>query len=151
MLKFVHENTTSYSTEEVRDIQSIVIALSSRVFIPRISFGGRSPETEYGTRSSTVVLFGRERPDQKEGPVAVFAEKIWYGPRDEVTRSRVEYGPESVEGLVWWQGRAGQDKSQWRLIQGAELEKLVHTAKEIQSQVENLAAHVDPSQCRSWP
>ena len=61
----------------------------------------------------------------------------------------VGYGPESVEGLVWWQGRVGHDKSRWRQIQGVELEKLVHTVTEIQAQVENSTAHVDSSQCRS--
>ncbi|KAG0043349.1 hypothetical protein BGZ83_011521 [Gryganskiella cystojenkinii] len=141
MLKVLRENTLAFSIEETRDVQSMVMALRSRVFVPKISFGNMGgPQTEYGTRSSTVVLFGRERPDQEHGPVAVFVEKIWYGPRDETTGERVEYSPESVEGLVWWQGRVGQDKSHWQQIQGVELEMLIRTALQIQAEVQTSVA-----------
>ncbi|KAF9190934.1 hypothetical protein BGZ49_003589, partial [Haplosporangium sp. Z 27] len=101
-----------------------VLGLRERVFIPRITLG--SSGDGYGTRSSTVVLFGRDNR------LAVFVEKVWYGPIDEATGEPTEYAPDSVEGLVWWQGLIGQPRQKWRRIEGQELKDLIQSAKDAQ-------------------
>ncbi|GJJ76168.1 hypothetical protein EMPS_08527 [Entomortierella parvispora] len=134
MLTLLRTNTHPLTAEESKDPSSLVMALRRRVFIPRTAFGP-SVDMEYGTRSSAVVLFGREQ-EGVQGQVAVFVEKIWYGPRDETTGVRVEYAPDSTEGMVWWQGQVGQDQKHWRQIQGEELEALVQSARETQARAE---------------
>jgi len=134
MLTLLRTNTRPFVAEDSKDPLSMVMALRQRVFVPRTSFGP-GVHMEYGTRSSAVVLFGRER-EGVQGQVAVFVEKIWYGPRDETTGERLEYTPDSTDGLVWWQGQVGQDQKLWRQIQGEELEALVQSARETQARAE---------------
>ncbi|KAG0204369.1 hypothetical protein BGX28_003689 [Mortierella sp. GBA30] len=122
MLSVLRHNTSQFP-EGGLDLVDTFGALRERVFIPKIALG--KPDAEYGTRSSAVVLFGRH------SRLAVFVEKVWYGPRDESTGKRAEYAHDSVEGLVWWQGLVGQPKEEWRQIDGQELRDLVQAAREI--------------------
>ncbi|KAF9957366.1 hypothetical protein BGZ65_002108, partial [Modicella reniformis] len=78
--------------KEGQDLASIVIGLRERVFIPRIDF--EACGAEYGTRSSTVILFGRDNR------LVVFVEKDWYGPLDNSTRERNEFAPDSSDALL---------------------------------------------------
>lgn len=134
MLTLLKTTTRPFVAEDSKDAMAMTMALRQRVFIPRTYFGP-GVHMEYGTRSSTIVLFGRER-EGDQGQVAVFVEKIWYGPRDEATGERVEFTADSTDGLVWWQGQVGQDRKHWRLIQGEELEALVQSARETQASAE---------------
>ena len=127
MLTLLRTNTQPFSEEEITSLPRLAQGLRERVFIPRIGFGG--PAMEYGTRSSTIALFGRER--NGEASMAVFVEKVWYSNKDAVTGERTEYAPDSSEGLVWWQGRVGQPRQQWRHIVGDELEHLLNHARDI--------------------
>ncbi|KAF9340043.1 hypothetical protein BGZ91_003755 [Linnemannia elongata] len=127
MLTLLRTNTRPFSEEDIADLASLPLGLRERVFIPRIGLGGST--MEYGTRSSTIALFGREKDG--EAGVAVFVEKVWYSDRDAVTGERTEYAPDSSEGLVWWQGRVGQPRQQWRYIVGEELEQLLNHARDI--------------------
>ncbi|KAF9972583.1 hypothetical protein BGZ73_004284 [Actinomortierella ambigua] len=115
----------------------IYAALRERVFIPQVGVipiwgpgsgakGGLPPAShDYGTRSSTIVLFGRK------SNVAVYVEKVWYGEWDTELGHRPEYAADSAEGLVWWQGEIGQPPDTWKQIQGDELEQLLVLAKSI--------------------
>lgn len=103
----------------------LMTGLRERVFIPKIHMG--KPNCPYGTRSSTVVLFGRENN------IAVYAEKTWYGPVDPTTRVRPCYEANSADGLVWWQGTIGQSPREWTLIQGPALESMLKAARQLQS------------------
>ncbi|KAF9149003.1 hypothetical protein BG015_009220 [Linnemannia schmuckeri] len=125
MLTLLRTNTQPFSEEDSTNLLTLVQGLSKRVFIPRIGLGG--PTMEYGTRSSTIALFGRERDG--EAGVAVFVEKVWYSDKDVVTGERTEYAPDSSQGLVWWQGRVGQPRQQWRHVVGDELEHLLNHAR----------------------
>ncbi|KAF9427786.1 hypothetical protein BGZ94_004141 [Podila epigama] len=107
-------------------IPSLETFLREQVYIPKIHFG--HPDRPYGTRSSTIVLFGRE------SNIAVYAEKSWYGPLDKVTGARPEYSVESADGLVWWQGPIGQSPRTWKRIQGKELQDMLDAANRIPSQ-----------------
>lgn len=127
MLTLLRTNTQPFSEEDSTSLPRLVQGLRERVFIPRIAFGG--PAMEYGTRSSTIALFGRQRDG--EASVAVFVEKVWYSDKDIVTGERTEYAPDSSEGLVWWQGRVGEPRQQWRHIAGDELEHLLKHARDI--------------------
>ncbi|KAI7817021.1 hypothetical protein BC939DRAFT_467155 [Gamsiella multidivaricata] len=120
MLTLLRVNTKPYPKEGL-ELLSALMGLRERVFIPRITMG-----SEYGTRSSTVVLFGRD------SRLAVYVEKIWYGPIDETTGERVEFAADSAEGLIWWQGYVGQPKEEWKCIEGQELENLIRIAKGVQ-------------------
>lgn len=102
---------------------ALFAGLRERVFIPKIHMG--RPDQPYGTRSSTVVLFGRE------SNIAVYAEKAWYGPVDPVTKVRPHYEADSADGLVWWQGTIGQSPREWTLIQGDALESMLTAAREL--------------------
>jgi len=124
MLTLLRTTTRPFSEEEIADHTKLPHGLRERVFIPRIGLGGTA--MEYGTRSSTIALFGRE-----EGGVAVYAEKVWYSDEDVLTGERTEYAPDSAEGLVWWQGRVGQPRQQWRQLVGDELEHLLQSASDI--------------------
>ncbi|KFH69328.1 hypothetical protein MVEG_04142 [Podila verticillata NRRL 6337] len=104
-------------------ITGLLTGFRERVFIPKIHFG--KPDHPYGTRSSTVVLFGRE------SNIAVYAEKAWYGPVDPVTKARPLYEADSADGLVWWQGTIGQSPKEWSLIQGDALESMLKAAREL--------------------
>ncbi|KAF9098780.1 hypothetical protein BGX29_007434 [Mortierella sp. GBA35] len=130
MLTLLRTNTTPFSSLEKSSPQDLALGLRERVFIPRIGLGLGGPTMEYGTRSSTITLFGREQSQQTQG-VAVYVEKVWYSDRDPVTGERVEYAPDSSQGLVWWQGRVGQPRQQWRRIVGDELETLLQHARSI--------------------
>lgn len=127
MLTLLRTNTQPFSEEDRTSIPRLAQSLRERVFIPRIEFGG--PAMDYGTRSSTIALFGRERDG--EASVAVFVEKVWYSDRDVVTGEWTEYAPDSSDGLVWWQGRVGQPRQQWKHIVGDELELLLNHARNI--------------------
>ncbi|KAF9132501.1 1,3-beta-glucanosyltransferase [Mortierella sp. 14UC] len=129
MLTLLRTNTQPFPPEDLTSLPKMGLNLRERVFIPRINFGG--PNLEYGTRSSTIVLFGRERDGEGAGGVAVLVEKVWYGEKDAVTSKRTEYSPDSSEGLVWWQGRVGQPRQQWRRVLGEELEVLLAHARDI--------------------
>ncbi|KAK3827867.1 MAG: hypothetical protein J3Q66DRAFT_382749 [Benniella sp.] len=98
-----------------------VMGLRERVFIPRFDMG--SSKAEYGTRSSTVVLFGRENR------LGVYVEKIWYGPLDTKTGELQEFAPDSPDGLIWWQGLVGEPRDLWRKIEGEELATLLLKAQ----------------------
>lgn len=102
---------------------SLLTGFRERVFIPQIHFG--QPDHLYGTRSSTVVLFGRE------SNIAVYAEKTWYGPADPITKARPHYEADSADGLVWWQGTIGQSSREWSLIQGDALESMLKAARKL--------------------
>ncbi|KAG0247007.1 hypothetical protein BGX31_000038 [Mortierella sp. GBA43] len=100
--------------------------LQDRVFVPRTDlepFSVPHVKGEYGTRSSTVVLFGRNGQ-------AVYVEKNWYAPRCLKTGERRLFAADSVEGVVWWQGKVGQPRDEWKQIQGHELECLFRIARE---------------------
>ncbi|KAF9302198.1 hypothetical protein BGZ74_005693 [Mortierella antarctica] len=101
----------------------LMAGLRERVFIPEIHMA--KPDCPYGTRSSTVVLFGRE------SNIAVYAEKAWYGPIDPITRVRPLYEANSADGLVWWQGTIGQSPREWTLIQGQALESMLEAARQL--------------------
>ncbi|KAG0276062.1 hypothetical protein BGZ95_008053 [Linnemannia exigua] len=131
MLTLLRTNTQPFPPEVLTSAPKLALGLRERVFIPRVEFGG--PTMEYGTRSSTITLFGRERHGKEEGAgggVAVLVEKVWYGERDSVTGKRTEYTSDSSEGLVWWQGRVGQPRQQWRRVIGEELEVLLKHARD---------------------
>ncbi|KAF9162525.1 hypothetical protein DFQ26_003449 [Actinomortierella ambigua] len=116
----------------------IYAALRERVFIPQVGVipmwgpgaarqGGLPPAShDYGTRSSTIVLFGRR------SNIAVYVEKVWYDDWDTELGHRPEYAADSAEGLVWWQGEIGQPPASWKQIQGDELEQLLMRAKSIE-------------------
>ncbi|KAF9571645.1 hypothetical protein EC968_000313 [Mortierella alpina] len=123
MLSLLRHNTSPFP-EGSLDLVDTFGALRERVFIPRISFVRVGDD--YGTRSSTVVLFGRN------SPLAVYVEKDWYGPRNEATGERTLFEHDSCEGLVWWQGQVGQPRQEWRQVEGDELEGLLRAAKNIQ-------------------
>ncbi|KAI1302802.1 hypothetical protein EDD11_005560 [Mortierella claussenii] len=125
MLTLLRTNTKPYGIHDQKDFLSTVMGLRERVFIPRIGMGG--PDLEYGTRSSAVVLFGRE------SGVGVFVEKVWYGPLDRITGVRQEFSPHTSEGLVWWQGQVGQPQNEWRKVEGQELETLLRHAQEVRN------------------
>ncbi|KAF9900881.1 hypothetical protein EC991_006765 [Linnemannia zychae] len=129
MLTLLRTNTQPFSPEDRTSLSKMVMGLRERVFIPRINFGG--PALEYGTRSSTIALFGRDRDGEGAGGVAVFVEKVWYGEKDVVTGMRTEYSPDSSEGLVWWQGRVGQPRQQWKRVRDEELEVLLKYARDL--------------------
>ncbi|KAG0372413.1 hypothetical protein BGX24_000279 [Mortierella sp. AD032] len=131
MLTLLRTNTQPFPPEDLTSAPKMALGLRERVFIPRVEFG--VPALEYGTRSSTITLFGRERDGNEEGTggVAVLVEKVWYGEKDAVTGERSEYTPDSSEGLVWWQGRVGQPRQQWRRVLGEELEGLLKHARDI--------------------
>ncbi|KAF9931073.1 hypothetical protein BGZ67_005511 [Mortierella alpina] len=114
-------HTTSPFPEGSLDLVDTFGALRERVFIPRIGLG--RADADYGTRSSTVVLFGRN------SPLAVYVEKVWYGPQDETTGERTLFAHDSCEGLVWWQGQVGQPRQEWRQVEGDELQGLLQAAK----------------------
>ncbi|KAF8938583.1 hypothetical protein EDD21DRAFT_440142 [Dissophora ornata] len=122
MLTLLRVNTKPFPKEDNAD--SVVMGLRERVFIPKVTM----PETghDYGTRSSSLVLFGRDNR------LAVYVEKDWYGSLNESTRERPEYAADSIEGLVWWQGFVGQPRHDWRRVEGKELEALIQSAKEVQ-------------------
>jgi uncharacterized protein with NRDE domain len=122
MLTLLRTITHPFPEEDSTDSPKLLAGLSERVFVPRIALGGM----EYGTRSSTIALFGREK-----GGVAVFVEKVWYSDKDVVTGERTAYAPDSAEGLHWWQGRVGQPRQQWRLVVGDDLENLLQSARDI--------------------
>ncbi|KAG0347716.1 1,3-beta-glucanosyltransferase [Podila humilis] len=111
---------------EIATAQDLIVGLRERVFVPKIHFF--DPKLPYGTRSSTVVLFGREGNGPSSN-VAVYAEKSWYGPVDSETKTRPRYEADSAEGLVWWQGKIGQSPCEWKKIQGEELETLLEAAR----------------------
>ncbi|KAF9932521.1 hypothetical protein FBU30_007960 [Linnemannia zychae] len=111
-----------FSPEDSSDASKLLNGLCERIFIPRIDLGG--PTMEYGTRSSTITLFGRE-----QGGIAVLVEKVWYSEKDPETGERIEYAPDSSEGLIWWQGRVGQPRDQWRQVVGNELDGLLKYAR----------------------
>ncbi|KAG0313085.1 hypothetical protein BGZ99_009089 [Dissophora globulifera] len=123
LLTLLRVNTIPYPADQL-DPVSKLMGLRERVFVPKIAFDVGNKD--YGTRSSAVVLFGRD------SDLAVYVEKIWYGPLDEATRERPELAVDSTDGLVWWQGRVGQRPEEWRRIEGEELEELVRVAKELQ-------------------
>ncbi|KAG0226921.1 hypothetical protein BGX31_007142 [Mortierella sp. GBA43] len=120
LLTLLRTLTKPFPTEG-RTAASVILGLRERVFVPRI--GIDASNAEYGTRSSTVVLFGRDNR------LAVYVEKVWYGPLDRTTGKRQEFAPDSSEGLVWWQGLVGEPKESWRKIEGEELESLLQSAK----------------------
>ncbi|KAG0017396.1 hypothetical protein BGZ80_008320 [Entomortierella chlamydospora] len=115
MLTLLRVNTKPFP-KDISESASLVLGLRERVFIPLVH--------EYGTRSSTVVLFGRNNR------LAVFVEKVWHGPPDETTGDRIEFAPDSTDGLLWLQGLVGQPRKEWKRIEGQELEDLVRSAKE---------------------
>ncbi|KAF9106611.1 hypothetical protein BGX27_009096 [Mortierella sp. AM989] len=123
MLTLLRVNTLPYPKDNM-DLVSTILGLQERVFIPRI--GPSKLGLEYGTRSSTIVLFGRD------SRLIVFVEKTWYGPLDNVTGERAEFAPDSSEGLVWFQGLVGQPRQEWKRIEDEELEDLIRIAKEVQ-------------------
>ncbi|KAF9331316.1 hypothetical protein BG006_005818 [Podila minutissima] len=101
----------------------LMAGFRERVFIPEIHMA--KPDCPYGTRSSTVVLFGRE------SNTAVYVEKVWHGPVDPITRLRPRYEANSADGLVWWQGTIGQSPREWTLIQGQALESMLEAARQL--------------------
>ncbi|KAG0248877.1 hypothetical protein BG011_009822, partial [Mortierella polycephala] len=114
-----------FAEEDSQDLNDAGAALRERVFIPWVKWG--VPPYEYGTRSSTIVLFGRQ------SRLGVYVEKTWYGPVDEATGRNVLYEPNSAEGVVWWQGLVGQPRQEWKRIQGEELEGLFQVANDIRA------------------
>ncbi|KAF9946534.1 hypothetical protein BGZ72_000244 [Mortierella alpina] len=122
MLSLLRHNTSPFP-EGTLDLVDTFGALRERVFIPRIDLG--KVDADYGTRSSTVILFGRN------SPLAVYVEKVWYGPRNEATGERTLFAHDSCEGLVWWQGQVGLPRQEWRQVQGDELQDLIQAAKDI--------------------
>ncbi|KAF9358724.1 hypothetical protein BGX26_001063 [Mortierella sp. AD094] len=121
MLTLLRVNTKPFPRDS-SDPGNFILGLRERVFIPLVG----KPDQEYGTRSSTVVLFGRNNQ------LAAFVEKVWHGPPDEATGDRIEFAPDSTDGLIWWQGLVGQPRKEWKRIEGQELEDLVRSAKEAQ-------------------
>ncbi|KAG0240092.1 hypothetical protein BGW41_007185 [Actinomortierella wolfii] len=123
--------------EDCTTPSQIYEALRERVFIPQVGVmpiwgpgsdaknGLPPPRYDYGTRSSTIILFGRHTN------VAVYVEKVWYGDWDENLGMRPEYASDSAEGLVWWQGEIGRPPAEWRQISGEELEQLIERAKSV--------------------
>ncbi|KAF9363755.1 hypothetical protein BGX34_003404 [Mortierella sp. NVP85] len=100
--------------------------IGDRVFVPRTGMEHLSlphVKREYGTRSSTVVLFGRNGQ-------AVYVEKNWYTPRCPTTGERRLFDADSAEGVIWWQGKIGQPRDEWVRVQGDELEALFKNARE---------------------
>ncbi|CAO3566885.1 unnamed protein product [Mortierella alpina] len=122
MLSLLRHNTSPFP-EGSLDLVDTFGALRERVFIPKIGLG--RADADYGTRSSTVVLFGRN------SPLAVYVEKVWYGPKDETTGERTLFAHDSCEGLVWWQGQVGRPRQEWRQVEGDELQGLLQAAKSI--------------------
>ncbi|KAF9434451.1 hypothetical protein BGZ76_007991 [Entomortierella beljakovae] len=118
MLTLLRVNTTPFPKDTTK--QNIALRFRERVFIPRFGQG----RDEYGTRSSTIVLFGRNNG------LIVYVEKVWYGPCDKNTGMRPEFAADSHEGIVWWQGLVGQPKEEWKRIDGQELESLIASVKD---------------------
>ncbi|KAG0036132.1 1,3-beta-glucanosyltransferase [Podila clonocystis] len=114
------KNITAPIDMKTATASGLMASLRERVFIPKIHMG--KPDFPYGTRSSTVVLFGRE------SNIAVYAEKAWYGPVDPITRVRPSYEANTADGLIWWQGTIGQSSREWTLIQGQALESMLKAA-----------------------
>ncbi|KAK3823196.1 MAG: hypothetical protein J3Q66DRAFT_397659 [Benniella sp.] len=112
--------------EFVESWDAFTSGIGDRVFVPRTGMEHLSlphVKGEYGTRSSTVVLFGRNGQ-------AVYVEKNWYAPRCPMTGERRLFDADSAEGVVWWQGKIGQPRSEWIRVQGDELEALFKNARE---------------------
>lgn len=112
--------------KNLESFDAFTSGLADRVFIPRTDlqpFAVPHVQGEYGTRSSTVVLFGRNGR-------AVYVEKNWYAPRCPTTGERRLFDADSAEGVVWWQGRIGQPRSEWTHLQEHELEVLFKNARE---------------------
>ncbi|KAF9277210.1 hypothetical protein BGZ68_009458 [Mortierella alpina] len=129
MLSLLRHNTSPFP-EGSLDLVDTFGALRERVFIPKIDLGQAG--ADYGTRSSTVVLFGRN------SPLAVYVEKVWYGSRNETTGERTLFAHDSCEGLVWWQGQVGRPRHEWRRVEGDELQVLVQAAKDVHKQETNM-------------
>ncbi|KAF9193315.1 hypothetical protein BGZ50_007576 [Haplosporangium sp. Z 11] len=126
MLTLMRIHTKPF-TEDSQDSNDSGAGLRERVFIPYVKWG--VPPYEYGTRSSTIVLFGRQ------SRLGVYVEKTWYGPVDEATGRNILYEPNTAEGVVWWQGLVGQPRQEWKQIQGEELEQLFQIANDIRASV----------------
>ncbi|KAF9585638.1 hypothetical protein BGW38_001425 [Lunasporangiospora selenospora] len=124
MLTLLRVHTSPFVPEELT-LPGFVQGLRKRVFIPKVESSPKN--AEYGTRSSTIVLFGQEREDGKK--VAVFVEKKWYSSCDPKTDERVLYSADSAEGLVWWQGFIGDPREKWVKIEGDDLKKLLQSAR----------------------
>ncbi|KAF8927551.1 hypothetical protein EDD21DRAFT_416099 [Dissophora ornata] len=125
MLTLLRINTKPYPPN-IHSFDKFTAGIRDRVFVPRTGLEHLSLphlKGEYGTRSSTVVLFGRDGR-------AVFVEKNWYTPRSPTTGERREYEADSPEGVIWWQGQIGQPREEWVQIQGPELEVLFKSVRD---------------------
>ncbi|KAI1311312.1 hypothetical protein EDD11_003492 [Mortierella claussenii] len=126
MLTLLRIHTKPYP-DNVHSFDLFTAGLQERVFVPRTGLEHLSLphlKGEYGTRSSTVVLFGRNGK-------AVFIEKSWYAPKCPLTGERRQYEIGSVEGLVWWEGQIGRPKDEWRQVCEKELEERFERARSV--------------------
>ncbi|KAF9915636.1 hypothetical protein BX616_005699 [Lobosporangium transversale] len=126
MLRQLRINTKPHP-ENLHSFELFTDGLQDRVFVPRADLEHLSLphlKGEYGTRSSTVVLFGRNGQ-------AVFVEKNWYAPRCPKTGNRPVFDVDSTDGIVWWQGQIGRPYQEWKQIQGRELEEIFACAHAI--------------------
>jgi hypothetical protein len=126
MLTLLKIHTKPYP-EHITCFETFSSGIRDRVFIPRTGLKHLAlPHVrgEYGTRSSTVVLFGRSGR-------AVFVEKNWYGPLCPETEYRQQFDFDSTDGVIWWQGQIGRPRDEWTRLQRQELEDLFESARSL--------------------